>query len=133
MEEKALFNKLKNKSLFEKAFVYAIYDRINNDDFCNFFEINFYRNRKSELYQEITDILDDFTCFQHSVCFAYYRPKDNLRFRRCVYIPFKELVIRYMILVIIVELTEHTLSKQCFSYRVASKKYSDKNLFEHKK
>lgn len=130
MEEKALFNKLKNKSLFEKAFVYAIYDRINNDDFCNFFEINYYRERKAELYQEITDILDDFTDFQHSVCFAYYRPKDNLCFRRCVYIPFKELVLRYMILIIIVELTEYTLSKQCFSYRIASQKNSSTNLFE---
>ena len=131
MEEKTLFNKLKNKSLFEKAFVYAIYDRINNDDFCNFFEINYYRSRKPELlYQEITDILHDFADFKHSVCFASYRPKDNLCFRRCVYIPFKELVLRYMILIIIVELTEYTLSKQCFSYRIASHKESSKNLFE---
>ncbi len=119
MEEKALFNKLKNKSLFEKAFVYAIYDRINNDDFCNFFEINYYRNSKPKLYQEITDILHNFADFKQSICFAYYRPKDNLCFRRCVYIPFKELVLRYMILIIIVELTEYTLSKQCFSYRIA--------------
>ena len=130
MDEKALFNELKDESLFNKAFVYAIYDRINNDDFSNFFEIHFYRERRKELHKKITDILNDITDFKHSVCFAYYRPKDNLCFRRCVYIPFKELVIRYMILISIIEKTEYALSKQCFSYRIASQRYSDKNLFE---
>ena len=56
MDEKALFNELKDESLFNKAFVYAIYDRINNDDFCNFFEIHFYRERRKELHKKITDI-----------------------------------------------------------------------------
>ncbi|MEY3868267.1 MAG: hypothetical protein RLZZ338_2158, partial [Cyanobacteriota bacterium] len=130
MNEKELYHRLKDESLFNKAFVYAIQDRSNKDDFCNFFELNFYEHQKIKLQEEIRNIIDHPEDFRHSVCFAYYVPKNNLCLRRHIYIPFQELVLRYMILIIIVENTEYTLSKQCFSYRKAAPENQNKNLFE---
>ncbi|NEP77156.1 MAG: hypothetical protein F6K39_02615 [Okeania sp. SIO3B3] len=130
MNEKYLYKRLKQKVIFEKAFVYAIYDRIKNDPFCNFFEIKFYRDQKENLYNEIYSIIEEPDKFQHSVCFSYYLPKENLCFRRYIYTPFKELVLRYMLIIVMVELTECGLSERCFSARVASPDNGDKCLLE---
>ncbi|MDJ0556524.1 MAG: reverse transcriptase domain-containing protein [Microcoleaceae cyanobacterium MO_207.B10] len=130
MNDKYLYNRLEDKKVFDRAFVYAVDDRINNKKFCNFFEINFYRDRKPDLHKEISEIVKEPDKFQHSVCFSYYLPKENLCFRRCIYTPFKELVLRYMLIIVIVERTEYGLSQRCFSARVASPDNRDQCLLE---
>ncbi len=130
MNDKYLYNRLEDKKVFDRAFVYAVDDRINNKKFCNFFEINFYRDRKKDLHKEISEIVKEPDKFQHSVCFSYYLPKENLCFRRCIYTPFKELVLRYMLIIVMLELTEFGLSERCFSARVASPDNRDKCLLE---
>ena len=130
MNENNLYKRLQEKIIFDQAFVYAIHDRINNDNFCNFFEIKFYRDQKENLYGEIYSIIEEPNKFQHSVCFSYYLPKENLCFRRCIYTPFKELVLRYMLIIVMLELTEFGLSERCFSARVASPDNRDKCLLE---
>ncbi|MGK7928512.1 MAG: RNA-directed DNA polymerase [Spirulina sp.] len=130
MDEQSLYERLNDKHLFDRAFVYTIHDRIQKDTFCNFFEINFYQNNKTKLQEDIRKIIECPEDFRHSVCFSYYVPKDDVCMRRYIYIPFKELILRYILIMVIVELTEYTLSNKCFSYRKASEKNQRKNLFE---
>ena len=53
MNKKFLTEQIKKKEVFEKAYMYAIYYRVKHDSFCNFIEIDYYRQNKEILLQEI--------------------------------------------------------------------------------
>lgn len=131
MNKNFWINKIKEKEIFDSAFIYALAYRINQDSFCNFIELDFYRQNKENLREEIEYILDFPEEFQTETCFSFYLPKDNMFFRRMIHTPFKDLVIKFMFVKIFVDFLDFTIIPNCFSYRKSQSQ--QKNLSKNKK
>lgn len=120
---------LSQEENINKAYIYALYDRLNVDYFCNFFEIEFYHKNKEELISEIKYIINNPDKFETKKCFSYYFPKTNVCLRRAVYLNFRDLVIRYLLISVILEILDYTLINTCFSFRKNQSGKLEKGLF----
>jgi hypothetical protein len=89
---------LTDEKLIESSIYYTIYSRLNQDHVCNFFELNINCNNKTDINQLVKYIKNIYSLSQPYIqdkSFAYYYPKSQFFLRRCVYLPFKELAVRY--------------------------------------
>ena len=125
MNKHFLLEQIKKRETFDKAYVYAISYRINQDSYCNFIEIDYYRQDKEKLFQEIKSIFENPNVYEPETAFSFYLPKSEMFFRRMIHTPFKDLVIKFIIVIILADLLDFTLVKNCFSYRL--EKNRDKN------
>ncbi len=122
MSKDLLIEQIKKREVFEKAYVYAISYRITHDSYCNFIEIDYYRQNKEKLFQEIELALENPNSYETETAFSFYLPKSDMFFRRMIHTPFKDLVIKFMFVSVLAELLDFTFVHNCFSYRL------DKNL-----
>jgi len=53
MNKNFLIEQIKKREAFEKAYLYAIAYRIKEDSYCNFIEIDYYRQNKEKLFESI--------------------------------------------------------------------------------
>ena len=118
MNKQFLLEQIKKRETFDKAYVYAISYRINQDSYCNFIEIDYYRQDKEKLFEEIKSIFENPNVYEPETAFSFYLPKSEMFFRRMIHTPFKDLVIKFIIVIILADLLDFTLVKNCFSYRL---------------
>jgi hypothetical protein len=127
MSKDFLIGQIKKREVFEKAYVYAISYRITHDSYCNFIEIDYYRQNKEKLFKEIELALENPNLYEAGTAFSFYLPKSDMFFRRMIYTPFKDLVIKFIFVSVLAELLDFTFFKNCFSYRL------EKNIEKDKK
>uniref|UniRef100_UPI001881D420 RNA-directed DNA polymerase n=1 Tax=Microcoleus sp. LEGE 07076 TaxID=915322 RepID=UPI001881D420 len=108
---------IKKREVFERAYVYAISYQINEDDYCNFIEITYYRQNKETLFREIKMFLENPSLYEPETAFSFYLPKSDMFFRRMIYTPFKDLVIKFIFVSVLAEALDFTFIKNCFSHR----------------
>jgi len=110
---------IKKREVFEKAYVYAISYQIKEDSYCNFIEIAYYRqNNKEKLFKEIELALENPNLYEPETAFSFYLPKSDMFFRRMIYTPFKDLVIKFIFVSVLAELLDFTFVRNCFSHRL---------------
>lgn len=109
---------IKKREVFEKAYVYAISYQIKEDAYCNFIEIAYYRQNKEKLFKQIKSSLDNPSLYEPETAFSFYLPKSDMFFRRMIYTPFKDLVIKFIFVSILAELLDFTFVYNCFSHRL---------------
>jgi hypothetical protein len=125
MNKNFLFEQIKKREAFEKAYLYAIAYRIKQDSYCNFIEIDYYRQNKEKLFEEIQLAFDHPQLYEAETAFSFYLPKSDMFFRRMIHTPFKDLVIKFIFVTVLADFLDFTLIKNCFSYRL--KRYTEKD------
>ncbi|MBH8575061.1 RNA-directed DNA polymerase [Nostocaceae cyanobacterium CENA369] len=127
-----LEDSLINSNLIRNSIYYALYDRLNYDHFSNLFEINLrFKSRKNvdELVDYIRKIFSLKEPLNQDVAFSYSFPKSTFFQRRCVYLPFKELVLRYHLINSLSLEIESAFIKTSFANRSQHTKKGFINLF----
>lgn len=130
MDHIELLNQVKDKVTIELAFQYAINDRIKNDSYFDWFEIEYVKKFRDKIINEIVDELYHSDKFFTRPAYTYYFPKNDLCYRRMLYIPFKDLVVRYSFVIVLAEYLDRTLSERCFANRRAKGKRANNYLLE---
>lgn len=120
MDHVQLLNQVRSKENIQLAFQYALNDRIYNDSYFEHFEIDYVIKHRDRIIEEILEELKSPKHFNVRVAYAYYLPKNDLCYRRMVYIPFKDLTIRYAFVIVLANYLDKTLSERCFANRRAS-------------
>jgi len=131
MDHIRIFNQIKDKRNLKRAFHYAYYDRIHSDFFFDYFEMEYVRNKEDNILYEINEELNKIENYTQRPAYSYYPPKNDLCFRRMIYIPFKDLVIRYAFVTVIADLIDNELSTNCFANRRAKGKQAEISLLEN--
>ena len=131
MDHIRLLNQIREKDNIEKAFNYALNERLNCDCYFDYFEIDYIRKNKEKVINEILEELAEPENYKHRPAYAYYPPKSKLCNRRMLYIPFKDLVVRYAFLIIIADCLNDELLSQCFANRRAQGKHAKQYFLEH--
>ena len=116
----AKLNQIRDSKTIERAFRYALFDRLNNDYYFDYFEMRYvFRNEKA-IISELLEELEAPEKYIPRPAYAYYPPKTDLCYRRMIYIPFKDLVVRYAFVIIFAEYLDSELSPHCFANRRAT-------------
>lgn len=119
MDHQTALRRLRTHEILTAAFDYAIYDRQNGDHFFDPIEIEYSVANRESIITEIVSELQDIEAYQPRVAFAYFPPKNHLCDRRMVYIPLKDLVVRYAITILFSEEIEYEILDECFANRRA--------------
>lgn len=119
MDHQRALQRLRSRQILSAAFDYAVFDRQSGDHFFDPIEIRIAISRKDEIIAEIIEELQVFGSYQPRVAFAYFPPKNHLCDRRMIYIPLKDLVVRYAIVLLFSEDIEHEFLDECFANRRA--------------
>ncbi|MHC5746691.1 MAG: RNA-directed DNA polymerase [Nostoc sp.] len=125
MSKEFWIGQIRKREVFEKAYVYAISYRIMQDSYCNFIELDYYRQNKEKLFKEIEIVLEQPNLYEAETAFSFYLPKSSMFFRRMIYTPFKDLVIKFIFVSVLAELLDFTFIQNCFSYRL--NRHTEKN------
>ena len=131
MDHVRIFNYIKSEQNINKAFDYACFDRKNNDYYFDYFEIEYMENNKDSIIKEIIQELDNVDGYNQRAAFSFFPPKTDLCFRRMIYIPFKDLVIRYAFVIVISDILDNELSERCFANRRAKNDRASVSLLEN--
>jgi len=130
MDHIKILNQIKDKKNLKKAFHYAYYDRIHSDFFFDYFEMEYVKKNEDKIIDELNEELNNIENYTQRPAYSYYPPKNDLCFRRMIYIPFKDLVIRYAFVTVIADLLDNELSTNCFANRRAKEKQAKISLLE---
>lgn len=130
MDHIKLLNQVRDKQNIELAFNYALNDRKLSDSYFDHFEIEYVNSFKEKVIEGIRGELQSLSTLHTQAAYAYYMPKTNLCYRRMIYLPFKDLVIRYAFVIILTNHLDITLSSRCFANRKASGKRANSFLLE---
>ncbi|SRR6266496_2879250 len=120
MDHQRAMRRLRDPSILQKAFGYAIYDRRHSDFFFDPFEIECAVAHRDELIGELIEELREPARYSQRPAFAYFPPKNELCDRRLIYIPLKDLTLRYAFGILLSEHIETDIHPQCFANRRAS-------------
>src|ERR1700680_4152800 len=94
-----LLNAVRNPSNLRRAFQYALRDRLQ-DHYYDPFELEYASQNQEAIIAELVPELRDPSSYSPKPAYPYYPPKNDLCFRRMVYIPFKDLVARYAFVIV---------------------------------
>ncbi|WP_309386668.1 RNA-directed DNA polymerase [Cerasicoccus frondis] len=120
MDHQTALRRLRSREILSAAFDYAIFDRQNGDHFFDPIEIEYSISNRESIIAEIISELDNVEAYQPRTAFAYFPPKNHLCDRRMVYIPLKDLVVRYAITILFSEEVEYEILDECFANRRAT-------------
>jgi hypothetical protein len=120
MDHQRALRRLRSNELLNVAFDFAVYDRMRGDSFYNPFEIQYSLDNREVIISEIIEELVDVSGYRPRVAFAYFPPKNDLCDRRMIYIPIKDLIVRYGIAMIFSDEIEQDIHDQCFANRRAT-------------
>ena len=121
MDHTALLKKAISEESLRLALDHSIYDRIKRDFFYNPIEINYAIQNKDRIISELLFELNTPENYQQRTAFCYFPPKTKLTFRRLIYIPIKDLAVRYSFVKTISDYIDGRFSKNCFSNRLERK------------
>jgi Reverse transcriptase (RNA-dependent DNA polymerase) len=130
MDHINLLNQVRNQENINLAFNYALHDRKKNDSYFDHVEIEYFTSFKDKIIEEINEELEETSFFRPRSAYAYYLQKNNLCYRRMIYLPFKDLVIRYAFVIILANHLDKSLVENCFGNRRASEKQANDFLLE---
>jgi hypothetical protein len=111
---------LTDTKLIRMSIYYAMYSRLNDDQFCNFFELSINcknQNKINLLVEYIKNIYSLKQPYIPDESFAYAYPKEDFFIRRCVYLPFKEYAIRYHLINVLSLAVENSFIKTSYANR----------------
>ena len=100
MDHIKLLNQVRSKETITLAFQYALSDRLHNDSYFDHFEIEYVQKFQDKIIEELLQELKKADQFTPRLAYAYYLPKTDLCYRRMIYIPFKDLVVRYAFVIV---------------------------------
>jgi hypothetical protein len=109
---------VRNSQNLRRAFRYALRDRLQ-DHYYDHFELDHASEHEEETVSELEEDLRVPKYYVPKPAFAFYPPKTDLCYRRMIYIPFKDLVARYALVIAVSDLLDPDLSKRCFANRRA--------------
>ena len=111
---------LTDTKLIKMSIYYAMNSRLNDDQFCNFFELSINcknQNKINPLVEYIKNIYSLKQPYIPDESFAYTYPKEDFFIRRCVYLPFKEYAIRYHLINVLSLAVENSFIKTSYANR----------------
>lgn len=114
-----LLNRVRDRKTLRAAFQYALHDRVVRDYYYDPFELDFVVANKQSIVAELSKELADVRSYIPRPAYAYYPPKNDLCYRRMIYIPFKDLIVRYAFVIVLADLLDGELSYNCFANRRA--------------
>jgi hypothetical protein len=130
MDHIKLLNQVRSKETIIVAFKYALNDRLHNDSYFDHFEIEYVQKFQDKIIEELLQELKEADQFSPRPAYAYYLPKTELCYRRMIYIPFKDLVVRYAFVIVLAKHLDHGLSENCFANRRAKGEKTKEFLLE---
>lgn len=120
MDHQHALNRLRSREVLSAALNYSLFDRSNGDYFFDPLEIENARANSATLIDELVQELSDPDRFEPRPAFAYFPPKNDLCDRRMIYIPIKDLAVRYAMAMVFSEQIESEIHPQCFANRRAT-------------
>jgi hypothetical protein len=123
MDHQRALNQLRSREVLSVALNYALFDRVNGDFLFDPLEIENARANSETLINELIEELRDPGQFEPRPAFAFFPPKNHLCDRRLIYIPIKDLTVRYSMAIVFSEQIESEIHPQCFAYRRATGNY----------
>lgn len=120
MDHQRALNQLRSRELLSVALNYLLFDRSNGDYFFDPAEIENARANSETLINELVQELSDPDRFEPRPAFAYFAPKNDLCDRRMIYIPIKDLTVRYAMALVFSEQIESEIHPHCFANRRAT-------------
>jgi retron-type reverse transcriptase len=123
MDHQRALNQLRSREFLADALNYAIFDRTNGDFMFDPLEIENARTNPQRLIDELMEELQTPDQFEPRTAFAFFAPKNHLCDRRLVYIPIKDLTVRYSMAMVFSEQIESEIHPHCFAYRRATGNY----------
>ncbi|MBD1885371.1 RNA-directed DNA polymerase [Microcoleus vaginatus] len=130
MDHIKLLNQVRSKETIIVAFKYALNDRLHNDSYFDHFEIEYVQKFQEKIIEELLQELKEADQFSPRPAYAYYLPKTELCYRRMIYIPFKDLVVRYAFVIVLAKHLDQGLSENCFANRRAKGEKTKEFLLE---
>jgi hypothetical protein len=123
MDHQRALNQLRSREFLTDALNYAIFDRTNGDFMFDPLEIENARINPQRLIDELMEELRAPDQFEPRTAFAFFAPKNHLCDRRLLYIPIKDLTVRYSMAMVFSEQIESEIHPHCFAYRRATGNY----------
>lgn len=120
MDHQHALNRLRSREVLSAALNYVLFDRSNGDYFFDPFEIENARANPETVIEELIQELSNPDRFEPRPAFAYFPPKNDLCDRRMIYIPIKDLTLRYAFAIVFSEQIESEIHPQCFANRRAT-------------
>ncbi len=120
MDHVRILNEVRNRNTLEQAFDCALHDRTHTDYYFDYFEIEYVQANRKQILDELVEELKQPEQYAPRLAYAYYPPKTSLCYRRMVYLPFKDLVLRYAFCITLSKHLESTMSPRSFANRRAS-------------
>ncbi len=116
MNDRTLYAKIISPANLERAFFYAANERIK-DYLYDPIELQWHRGHREELITELHELLLDPESYEQESSFSFFPPKNKVCYRRMVFIPFRDLVVRYAFVSVIADMLDGRLSERCFANR----------------
>ena len=120
MDHTRILNEIRSPQTLNQAFDYALHDRTRTDFCFDYFEIEYVAANKQLVLDEIGEELKKPEEFVPRLAWAYFPPKTALCYRRMVYLPFKDLVVRYAFCIVFAKYLDGGMSANSFANRRAS-------------
>ncbi len=120
MDHTRILNEIRSQKTLELGFDYALYDRLRRDFYFDYFEIEYANANKQAVLDEIAEELREPEGFVPRLGYAYFPPKTALCYRRMIYLPFKDLVIRYAFCTVFAKYLERGMLPSSFANRRAT-------------
>lgn len=117
MDHVRLLSQVVSKVNLRRAVEYALRDRYCSDHFFSFFELEHALAHKNEIVDELLYEMVHLEKYTPRSAYAYFPPKSDLCFRRMVYLPFKDLAVRYALVAVLADHLDISLSPRCFANR----------------
>ena len=124
-----LLKEVMKKTTLQQGFRYAIRDGYQ-EWFYDPFELEWAERNEVMIIKELVEELRDPLNYEFKPAYAYFTPKTDLCYRRMIYIPFKDLVVRYAFAIVVADLVDSDLSEKCFANRRELDTRSDRFLQE---
>lgn len=130
MDHISILNQIRSRTNLEKAFFYAFNARWHRDYYYDCFELEYVHMNKATILSELEDELGSIESYSPRPAYAHFPPKNELCYRRMIYIPFKDLVVRYAVAIVLADHLDADLGPRCFANRRSTGEESKEYFLE---
>ncbi len=119
MNAKSLLDFMKKEDTLRRAYHYCVNDRIKFDFYFDYIELHNACIIEEKLIKSLSAKLREPESYKTGVAYAFYPAKTDLCYRRMIYIPIEDLIVRYAFIIALAEQIDDKLSPHCFANRRA--------------